>query len=177
MNKKILIVFLLIASVIMGYLTYDSIHSEIVYRERVAQIDQMVIGKLDTLRKMQMAYRDANGKYAQNFDELFSYMRNGKILKLKQVGENDGEVISLKVDSLFLNPMEEILGSKDAQVERYKLVPPDDTAIFIMDARTINQNNVDLPVFMIKDPYPFNTNIKPLQVGDLRNAITNGNWK
>lgn len=177
MNKKILIVFLLLVSVIMGYLTYDSIDSEIDERAKVKAIDEMVIGRLDTLRKMQIAYRDMNGTYAKTFDQLFGFMRNGKFVTLKQVGENDGEVNTAKVDSLFSNPMETILGSKDIDIEMYKLVPPDNKETFVMDAGKIMQNNVEVPVFEIKDPKPYNKKIKPLKVGDMNNAITNGNWK
>lgn len=177
MNKNVLIVFLLLVSAVMGYLTYDSIDSEVDYRAKVKDIDAMVIGKLDTLRRMQLAYRDMNGHYAKTFDELFGFMKNGKFVKLKQIGDNDGEVNNARIDSVFLNPMEEILGSRDINVEKYKLVPPDDTAVFLIDAGTIMQNNVEVPVFEISDPHPFNKKIKPLKVGDMNNAITNGNWK
>lgn len=177
MNKTVLVVFLLLVSAVMGYLTYNSVNSEIEYRARVKEVDKMIIGRLDTLRRMQLAYRDMNGKFAKTFDELFAYMKFGKYVKLKQVGENDGEVNTARVDSLFVNPMEEILGSSALNIELYKKVPPMDTAVFLIDAGTILQNNVEVPVFEISDPHPFNKKNKALKVGDMRNAITNGNWK
>lgn len=177
MNKTVLVAFLLVLTAVLGYMTYDSIHSEIDYRNRVKQIDAMVIGKLDTLRRMQIAYRDMNDSFAGSFDELFHFMKHGKYVKLKQIGENDGEVNVAKVDSIFIHPMDEVLGSTELDLNRYKMVPPQDTAEFLIDAGFIIQANVRVPVFEISDPYPFNKKNKPLQIGDMNNAITSGNWK
>jgi hypothetical protein len=177
MNKKILVTLLLVFTLVMAYLSYDSVQSELDYRAKVRQIDQLVIGRLDTLRKMQLAYRDMKGKFAGSFDELFYFMKNEKYVKVKEIGENDGEVKNIKTDSLFLDPRKEILGSETINVDRFKLVPPEDTAVFILKAGTINQNNVEVPVFEISDPHPFNKKNKALKVGDMNNAVTNGNWK
>ncbi|MDP2176777.1 MAG: hypothetical protein Q8K70_12780 [Bacteroidota bacterium] len=179
MNKKVLTIFLVLVIIVVGYNTFQSINKEISYREQVKEIDLMVIGRLDTLRKMQLAFRDVNGKYAENFDVLFDFMKNGKYIKLKQIGDNDGEVNNAQVDTLFLSPIVEILGEENINVNinKYKFVPPMDTALFKINAGTISQNNVTVPVFEISDPHPFNKTNKPLKVGDMYNAITSGNWK
>jgi ribosomal protein L17 len=62
-------------------------------------------------------------------------------------------------------------------IQKYKLVPPSDTAVFKINAGVILQNNVSVPVFEIEDPHPFSKVGKPLKVGDMYNAVTSGNWK
>lgn len=177
MNKKILIAFLLVVCVVLGVLNYKSINDEIQYNKKVEEVALQVQGRLDTLRKMELAYRDMKGEFAGSFDKLFDFMQNGRYFKIKEVGDNDGEVANVSRDTTFMNPMEEILGSRNIDIQKYKMVPPDDTATFVIYAGSIDQNGIMVPVFEIKDPHPFDKSNKPLKVGDRRNAITNGNWK
>lgn len=179
MNKNSLMVFLVVVASIVGYLAFNSVNKEIKYNNEVAMVNEMVIGRLDTLRKMQLMYRDINGGFAKNFDELFGFMQNGKYFKLKQVGEVDGEVFNAKIDTLYIHPIQELFGANPDgfNIQKYKLVPPSDTAVFKINAGTILQNNVTVPVFEIEDPYPFSKVGKALRVGDMNNAVTSGNWK
>ncbi|HEY1047349.1 MAG TPA: hypothetical protein VGF79_12965 [Bacteroidia bacterium] len=177
MNKKVLLPILIGLCLFLGVLVYKSINDRIVYLDRVKEIDAMVIGRLDTLRKMELAYRDMKGNFAGSFKELFDFMENGKYYKIKEVGDNDGEVVNVQRDTTFLDPKLEILGDANINLERFKLVPPMDTAIFKIYAGTIEQSNVIVPVFEIQDPHPFNKDIKPLKVGDKTSAVTSGNWK
>lgn len=179
MNKNSLMIFLVVVASIVGYLAFNSVNKEIKYNKEVAMVNEMVIGRLDTLRKMQLMYRDINGGFAKNFDELFRFMQNGKYFKLKQVGEVDGEVFNAKIDTLYIHPIKELFGANPDgfNIQKYKLVPPSDTAVFKINAGTILQNNVTVPVFEIEDPYPFSKVGKALRVGDMNNAVTSGNWK
>lgn len=178
MNKKVLTSFLIAVTLIVGYLTFDSINSEINFRKKVAEVDQLVIERLETLRKIQLAYKEVNGEYADNFDKLFNFMNNGKYFKLKTVGENDGDVNNSKTDTIFVNPKVGVLGlTQESNINYLKMIPPTDTAIFKINAGKITQNNVLVPVFEISDPHPFNKGEKPKKVGDMYNAVTTGNWK
>lgn len=179
MNKNILMVFLLVVAGIVGYLAFNSVNKEIKYNKQVAIVNDLVIGRLDTLRKMQLMYRDINGGFAKNFDELLGFMQTGKYFKLKQVGEVDGEVFNAQIDTIYVHPIEELfaVSPNGFNIQKYKFVPPSDTAVFKINAGTIMQNNVTVPVFEIEDPHPFNKSGKPLKVGDMNNAVTSGNWK
>ncbi len=179
MNKTILTIFLSLVTIIIGYLTFRTIYDQIAYDNKVKEINAQVIERLELLRKMQLAYKEVKGDYAKNFDLLFNFMKNEKYYKLKQVGDNDGEVNNAKVDTIFLDPIVEIIGvdKNTANIEKYKFVPPMDTAVFLMDAGRITQNNVSVPVFEISDPHPFDKKEKAKKVGDMYNAVTTGNWK
>ncbi len=178
MSKNIWIIIFGAISLFLSYLVYDSINGEVNKRISIDKIEKSIIGRLDTLRMMQMAFKESKGQYANSFDELFNFMENGKIAKVKKEGDVDGEVVlNLKIDSLFVNPLIELFGSK-INISHLKLVPPQDTAIFKIKANKIEKNGVTVPVFEIEDPHPINQRReKALKVGDINDIVTSGNWK
>lgn len=177
MSKKIILPILIVLTALLCALLYNSVDSKIQYDKRVKEVEEMVKGRLDTLRKMELAYRDIHGEFAGSFEQLLKYFNEGKYYKVKEIGDNDGETVNVKRDTTFLNPKKEILGSADININHLQFVPPMDTAKFIIFADKITQSNVIVPVFEIKDPYPISKDKKALAVGSRNSPVTSGNWK
>lgn len=176
MTKKILIVALLILNGIVGFLIYRSVKDDIDYANKVYQIDALVIERLQEVQRAQLAYRDMKGSFADNFDTLFHFFKNEKYMKIRSIGDLDSDSTSgLRIDTVYLDPIVEFFGA-GFPIERIALVPPKDTAKFLIQAKFIDKNNIQVPVFEVVDPYPFNKN-RTLKVGSLTDAVYSGNWK
>jgi hypothetical protein len=176
MTKNILIVALLILNVIVGFLTYRSVKDDIDYANKVYEIDLQVIERLQEVQRAQLAFRDMKGYFANDFDTLFSFFRNEKYMKIRSIGDLDSDSSGgLRIDTVYLNPIVEFFG-EGFPIERIAFVPPMDTAKFLMESKFIDKNNIQVPVFEVTDPYPFNKK-RALKVGSLTDAVYSGNWK
>lgn len=175
MKKYLGVVFFGVSAIVLAFLLYFSVADEITKRKKIETIESLIKGRLDSLKMMQMAYKDMKGDYADNFDDLFNFMKNGKIAKLKQVGDVDGEVVNVKQDTIFVNPILELFKNENVKIDHMKFVPPYDTAKFKIASGRIIKNNVSVPVFEIEDPHPVSD--LTLKIGDINDAVTTGNWK
>src|SRR5690606_10739725 len=126
MNKKILLPILSLIAVILAFFMYSSINDGIIYRDKVDVIAKKVQSRLDSLRKMELAYRDVHGEFTDDYDKLFNFMKNGKYYKIKEIGNSDGEVVNVKRDTTFLHPLEVVFGTTDVKIDHLKMVPPMD---------------------------------------------------
>lgn len=174
MNKKIIIFLMFSIGLVFLFLVYNSITKEMSKQKLLESNKTLIVGRLDTLRLMQLAYCDAHSEYAPNFNALFEYMRHGKYLKIKQTQNPiDGQI---NADTVFLNPMIEVLGKPDLDLNHFKFIDAQASDVFLMEASKLNENGIELPVFEISTPIGAAI-AKPLKVGDLNSANTNGNWK
>jgi hypothetical protein len=124
-----------------------------------------------------MAYRDMKGYFAGDFDSLIYQFKHGKYTKIRSIGDLDKDSSAgLRIDTLYVNPIVEVFGSEDYPIEKIALVPPDDTAKFIINAKFVTKNNIEVPVFEVVDPHPYNKE-RTLKIGSLDDAIYSGNWK
>lgn len=182
MINNILKVVLFLVACLLAYLLYDSITGEIEYRKEVQRVEELVIDKLEKIRVAELAYKDAKGEFTNEFDSLINFVNTGKLKILIEYGDKDDTT------SVYRQEVQEV-SVKDSLFKNYNFdsiafVPPMDTAKFILLATRINQGNVDVPVFMVQDPYPFdkqrnnpNHPKPPLQVGSISEATYSGNWK
>lgn len=77
---KILFRTLLVGAIIlMAYLCYESIMGPIRFEEEKTAREKAVISRLIDIRKAQVEFRNANGRYTGSFDTLISFIKNGKI--------------------------------------------------------------------------------------------------
>ncbi|MBO6515933.1 MAG: hypothetical protein JJ975_05215 [Bacteroidia bacterium] len=182
MINNILKVVLFLVACLLAYLLYNSIMGEIRYRKEVKRVEELVIDKLDKIRVAELAYKDVKGSFTGEFDSLINFINHGKLKILVEYGDKDDTTsvyrqeireVSVK-DSLF----------KDFNVDSIAFVPPMDTARFELLASTVVQGNVEVPVFQVTDPWPFDkqrsnpNHPKPaLRVGSISEASYSGNWK
>lgn len=182
MINNALKIVLFIAAVILTYLVYESIASEMRYRKEVESIEAQVIGKLEYIRIAQLAYKDEKGKFTSSFDTLINFIKNGKMKIVIQYGDRDDSTSVFRQEVKYVSIKDTLF--KNINVDSIAFVPPADTAKFAMEALVITQGNVEVPVFRVVDPWPFdkqrsnpNHPKKGLQVGSLTEATYSGNWK
>ena len=79
--KKLKVVVNLVLWIIifvLGYLTYMSIYGEIKFNQLKEKRYAIVIDRLIDIRDAELAYKQVNGKFTDNFDELVKFIDNGK---------------------------------------------------------------------------------------------------
>lgn len=182
MTNKVLKIVLFIVAAFLSYMVYDSIASEMRYREEVEIVEEQVIDKLEHIRMAQLAYKDQKGKFTDNFDSLINFVKVAQLKIIKQYGDKDDSTSVFREEFVYVSLKDSMF--KDFNLDSMPFVPPFDTAKFVMDAKVITQANVEVPVFKVVDPYPFdkqrqnpNHPKKALQVGSLTEATYSGNWK
>ena len=176
-TKTIIMFVLLAVNIALAFGIYNMISGDVRERETVKKIDSQVIEKLKLIRECQLAYRNNHGKYAPTFEDLITEIRDGKIIEYKMSGDRDRDPnAEVKMDTIYKDAMIEIFGTRDYPIEKLGLVPPHDTATFILEVGQVTKNDVTLPTFQVTDPYPYNKK-RTLQVGNLFDAIDAGNWK
>ncbi|MBI1306177.1 MAG: hypothetical protein GC181_06140 [Bacteroidetes bacterium] len=182
MTNTILKIVLTILAVFLAYEVYESIASELRYRAEVEKVEEQVISKLDNIRLAELTYKDVNGKFTNDYDTLINFLKTGKLRITKQYGDKDDSTTVFREEVLYIPILDTLF--KGINVDSLAFVPPFDTARFELYAMTITQNNVEVPVFKVVDPHPFDKQRRnpkhpkqPLQVGSLSEASYSGNWK
>ena len=69
--------FLWLLIVFFSYKIYTSINSPINFNKVKTERYKKVINRLKEIRTAQIAYKDVNGIYSDNFDSLISFIENG----------------------------------------------------------------------------------------------------
>ncbi|MCB0794555.1 MAG: hypothetical protein KDB88_07435, partial [Flavobacteriales bacterium] len=174
----------------LGYRDYRSVQEVIEFNEQKREYDSQVIQGLKDVRTAQLAYKQANGVFANDLNALKTFVKQGSIPMIRAIGQvpdtlTEEEALELKIivrdtievpalDSLFLNPraMEGRVFpfEPDAFVNNVVTKEP-----FILRSGTINSSGRDVPVFVAKDRTPM-VKGDTLMVGSLEKASTSGNW-
>ena len=153
------ILWLLIA--FFSYKIYTSINSPINFNKVKTERYKKVINRLKEIRKAQIAYKDVNGIYSDNFDSLVSFIENG-IFTL--VEKRDSSFLeynrTYRIDMLKEVIVIDTLGTvsvKDSLFkdnDNYKLmsqIPVEGVdEKFTINSQIINKNNYKVPVFEVK---------------------------
>lgn len=170
---------LLILIIALSYIIFQSIAGPIRYKEEVEKKEKAVIDKLKVLRDAQIAYKDENGGFTGNMDTLLNFMENGMMTVTIEDGDRDDSTTVFRSVEVQVSVKDSLF--PDIDVTSAGIVPGKDTLRFLMAANVIKKNNVQVPVFEIKDPEPFSKerikDMNPLKVGSVYEVNYNGNWK
>ena len=162
MNKKrALELFLWVLSIFFASQIYSSINGPIKFNQIKNDRYTKVIDRLKDIRSAQIAHKDVNGFYANNFDSLVSFIDNGIFTLIEKRDSSYLEynrtyrIDMLKeveiVDTLgFVSVKDSLFGN----TESYKMmakVPIDGTdSEFSINADIIDKNGYQVPVFEVK---------------------------
>tara|TARA_X000001036_G_scaffold307982_1_gene286637 strand:- start:181 stop:837 length:657 start_codon:yes stop_codon:yes gene_type:complete len=147
--------------VFFSYKIYTSINSPINFNKVKTERYKKVINRLKEIRTAQIAYKDVNGIYSDNFDSLVSFIENG-IFTL--VEKRDSSFLeynrTYRIDMLKEVIVIDTLGTvsvKDSLFkdnDNYKLmsqIPIEGIdEKFTINSQIINKNNYKVPVFEVK---------------------------
>ena len=162
MNKKrALELFLWVLSIFFASQIYSSINGPIKFNQVKNDRYTIVIDRLKDIRSAQIAHKDVNGFYANNFDSLVNFIDNGIFTLIEKRDSSYLEynrtyrIDMLKeveiVDTLgFVSVKDSLFGNN----ESYKMmakVPVDGTdSEFSIKADIIDKNGYQVPVFEVK---------------------------
>ncbi len=85
---------LVLASLFLVWLCYDSINTPIEFQEQRDLRQKPIIARLIDIRKAQIEFKDQNNRYAGSFDELISFVKNGQKAQVFKQGEITDEQLS-----------------------------------------------------------------------------------
>ena len=162
MNKKrALELFLWVLSIFFASQIYSSINGPIKFNQVKNDRYTQVIDRLKDIRTAQIAHKDVNGFYANNFDSLVSFIDNGIFTLIEKRDSSYLEYNrTYRIDMLKEVEIVDTLGFVSVKYslfgdnESYKMmakVPIDGTdSEFSIKADIIDKNGYQVPVFEVK---------------------------
>ena len=157
--------FLWIISIVLCYLIYNSIMGPINFNEVRDQRYSRVINRLKEIRTAQIAYKDVNGVYSDNFDSLVNFIDNGIFTLIEKRDSSYLEydrtyrIDMLKevtvIDTLgTVNVKDSLFSDNEDYYNMSKIPIAGIDAEFSIDADVIIKNsgsvNYNVPVFEVK---------------------------
>jgi hypothetical protein len=190
---------LALAIVTLGYFIYDSINGKIQFEKETQRRKEIVVERLKDIRTAQLTFKNTNGMYADNFESLIDFVKNGKMAIVKQIGNADD---SLQVamglvtrDTMYISVMDTLFSTtqtagrlKPFFIDSMAFVPFSGGEKFIINAGEIEKNRVKVKVFeafasfeniyngLDTDNHSIKLN-DGLRVGSMTDASTSGNWE
>tara|TARA_B100001769_G_scaffold182782_1_gene144534 strand:+ start:187 stop:834 length:648 start_codon:yes stop_codon:yes gene_type:complete len=153
--------FLWLLCIFFSYKIYDSINKPINFNEVKYNRYYDVIDRLKEIRTAQIAYKDVNGVYSNNFDSLVNFIDNGiftliekrdsSYLEYDRIYRIDMLKEVVVVDTLGFVSVKDSLFKNNTTYKDMKKIPVKgiDT-VFQIDARIIMINDYKAPVFEVK---------------------------
>ncbi len=162
MNKKrALEFFLWILSIFFATQIYSSINGPIKFNTVKEDRYTQVINRLKDIRTAQIAHKDVNGFYANNFDSLVSFIDNGIFTLIEKRDSSYLEynrtyrIDMLKeieiVDTLgFVGVKDSLFGNDETYKSMAKVPVQGVDSEFSIKADIIDKNGYQVPVFEVK---------------------------
>ena len=203
MNTKKIAIILIPLNIILAFLIYNSINSEIDFQAAAKNRIAENIQKLKDLRQVQIAYKKVKNNYANNFDDLIYFLENDSMPIIKSIGERpdtltDAEALKIGIisrDTTYQLAKQTVFNSaylktrnKDFPLEISTLTNiPNSNIKYKINSGTIEKGKVLVQVFEISTTYKnVFTGMKAenknydlnslLKVGSMEEASLNGNW-
>ena len=162
MNKKrALELFLWVLSIFFASQIYSSINGPIKFNQVKNERYTKVIDRLKDIRTAQIAHKDVNGFYANNFDSLVSFIDNGIFTVIEKRDSSYLEynrtyrIDMLKeveiVDTLgFVSGKDSLFGNNESYKMMAKVPINGTDSEFSIKADIIDKNGYQVPVFEVK---------------------------
>lgn len=196
--KLIIQIVLLIGSIFMGYMIYDSIDSKIKLEEEIKRRKEVVIERLEHVKEAQINYKKVRGQYAKSFAQLKDFLQNDSLIIVKAIGEVPDSLLGQESKALEMGiitrdttkiPVREELFKEnfDKIVSDINIIPFSEGTEFSIDAGEVEKGKVKVKVFEVSAPYKeifkglktANEGIDmsaALTIGSMTEPTTNGNW-
>ena len=204
MKARKIALLLIPLNILLIYLVYNSINSEMVFNRAAKERISNNVQKLKDLRQLQVKYKQTYGEYSDNFEKLDYFLRFEKIVTVKAIGETpdsltDAQALEIGIisrDTTYALAKESVF-DKTYLNNRKKDFPlnidnlfsiPHTEEKYNISAGEIEKGNVTVQVFEISTNYGTvfngldakNKNYELdalLKVGSMDEASLNGNWK
>ena len=153
--------FLWLLIVFFSYKIYDSINSPINFNKVKNERYKKVINRLKQIRTAQIAYKDVNGIYSDNFDSLVSFIdsgiftliekRDSSFLEYNRTYRIDMLKEIIVIDTLGTVSVRDSLFKNSEEYKQMSQIPIDGVdEEFTINSQIINKNNYKVSVFEVK---------------------------
>ena len=155
-------IVLWIASIFFAYKIYDSISGPIKFKQIKNERYAKVINRLKDIRKAQIAHKDVNGVFSNNFDSLIKFIdegiftliekRDSSYLEYDRTYRIDMLREVIVVDTLGTVSVKDSLFGDSNSYKRMAYIPIEGVqdSMFKINAEVINKNGYKVPVFEVK---------------------------
>lgn len=127
-----------LASVYFIMANTNTIQDEIEYKKEQQLNKAMTIQALKDVRSGQEAFRQVNGRYTQDLDELIAFVKSGTVPKVKKIGSIPDSV-GTEANALELGLIQKMpSGMTDEQVQAAGLIVRDTIQISVMEDKFTN---------------------------------------
>lgn len=159
--KIALQIILWLVSIVLGYMIYNSVNGPIEFKKIKQERFAKVISNLKDIRNSQEAYKTVNGRYANDFNTLVSFIDTGKYVITQQRDSSFLEydkhfgIDMLKevkiIDTLGMVAVKDSLFKKDDRYRTMMNVPyAANGEKFEMKAAILEKGSYKAPVFEAK---------------------------
>ena len=175
MNAKKITLILIPINIILAFLVYNSIDSEIEFNQQAKERIAENVQKLKDLRTLQIAFKRENDVFADNFTSLLDFIQNDSTTIIKSVGETPDSLINglqitdaqalemglISRDTFYVSAKESVfnedyLSSRDNNylfdINQLSLIPNTNTE-YNISADVIEKGKVSVQVFEISAAY------------------------
>jgi len=150
-----------ILAIFFSYKIYDSINGPINFNKKKNERYTLVINKLKLIRKAQIAHKDVNGVFSNNFDSLVKFIDTGIFTLIEKRDSSYMEydrtyrIDMLRevvvIDTLGFVPVKDSLFKNSNAYKNFADVPVEGVeAKFDINADIIDKNGYRAPVFEVK---------------------------
>ena len=150
-----------ILAIFFSYKIYDSINGPINFNKKKNERYALVINKLKLIRKAQIAHKDVNGFFSNNFDSLVKFIDTGIFTLIEKRDSSYMEydrtyrIDMLRevvvIDTLGFVPVKDSLFKNSNAYKNFADVPVEGVeAKFDINADIIDKNGYRAPVFEVK---------------------------
>jgi hypothetical protein len=186
---------------LMGYLLFDSVHSEIQLAADIKKSEEVVVGKLKAIRLAEKAFKVNNGYYTANWDSLVDFVKAGEmyiIEKKEKVTPRDrtdpdyykGDIIEVIEDTIGVETvMAKVFPKEDFpnfNADKLSYIPGTDNKQFDITVGTVKKGIIEVAVLEVIDNYPLDKTRTeehpspkrwPLRFGSKTDVTLSGNWE
>jgi hypothetical protein len=175
MNAKKITLILIPINIILAFLVYNSIDSEVEFNQQAKERIAENVQKLKDLRTLQIAFKRENDVFADNFTSLLDFIQNDSTTIIKSVGETPDSLINglqitdaqalemglISRDTFYVSAKESVfnedyLSSRDNKypfdINQLSLIPNTNSE-YNINADVIEKGKVSVQVFEISAAY------------------------
>ncbi|MFV0506315.1 MAG: hypothetical protein ACK5L5_06340 [Bacteroidales bacterium] len=158
MRTVLVLVFLGVAS-FFGYMIYKSIQDPIDYLKLHGERYDATVERLNEIKKAEVAYKDAYGKYTSSFDSLINFVEHDSLTRVRSIGELTDEMIEkgiteekavkegIIIREEFKVSVKEEIFEKGFDAKQLRYVPFTDKEFMLRDSVLKSAAFQDIPVF------------------------------
>lgn len=116
-----------LVTIYVSYLSFETVDTSIVHNEKRKAAEFQTVQVLSEIKDIQKAYKDKNGRYAANFEELKNFFETGSVSKVESEGTVPQYKLKKKEKMLLYNanpPSDENMTELEAYRLKYEFNNP-----------------------------------------------------